>query len=172
MRTLAEVKDSDEFQVCTPQEKEFILEYIQNGFNVKDAAQAAFNTKSDKSALTYGRRVLERQRVAVVVALYSGVDEITPEEFWKETRRAIMQNDSYASKVQALRLAATVKGWLKSPEVQEGDKKALASPELLKLLETTVEGLPEGKYVIGVDKSGPDRPLLEKVVEQNQREEK
>lgn len=143
--TIADLKGTKEWKLLTEQEQAFLLEYIANGFNVSGAARKAYNTGSKQSATVYGRRVIERPRVTAALEKWSGVEDISERDIWKNLRAAMEQNQSMAVKVSAIRLAAELKGMLGAGK---GEAAVDTVPkELVSLLADRLGEMPVGRIM-------------------------
>ncbi len=65
------------------------------------------------------------------------METISEEEFWKELRKQMFQDDAQGAKQQALRLAAELKGWTKG----SAKDKSPAATDLPKPLQEVAKKL-------------------------------
>lgn len=124
---MAVFKETEAFKRLTGQEQVFVEEYIRNRGNATKAAAVAYNTTNDKSAASLGHRTLERNRIQEALAVYAGTEHISEAEFWNELKRCLIQNDSWSTKINALKLYAEVSGMTKSKAETNGLDKETAS---------------------------------------------
>lgn len=106
-----------EFKDCTPKEQQFLRVYLDpesdDYLNIETATKAAFSI-TDSNALAYGRQVLSRPRIKVLVekANIYVVALPTLEEFKRKLWNTIQepQRDSKIT-LGALTLYADISGW-------------------------------------------------------------